>query len=125
MQILLRWVITAASLYATIWLLHLFDLAKSRAGHWYDWFIAVVVMALVNAIIRPVVSFFAAPLNCLTFGLVGVVINAVMFWLVPVFCDALGIPTFRLNPLGALIGSILVGLIGGLLNHLIIPPDRD
>ncbi|MFN3652406.1 MAG: phage holin family protein [Armatimonadota bacterium] len=125
MQILLRWAITAAALYLTVWLLSALGLAEIGKGPWYGWFLAVVVMALVNALIRPILRLLTAPLNCLTFGIVGVLINALMFWLVPVIMAQLAMPVFDTGFLGALLGAIVVGLLGGLLNKLIIRDNEE
>jgi putative membrane protein len=124
MQLLLRWLITAGALYATVWILKLIDQAAIKEGPWYGWFFAVIIMALVNALIRPVARLLTAPLNCLTFGLMGVVVNAVMFWLVPVLADVAGMPVFTVTLLGALLGSLLVGAIGGLLNQILIREEE-
>jgi putative membrane protein len=127
MQMLLRWLISAGALYATVWLLSLFGQASVVARHWYSWFIAVIIMGLVNALIRPIARLLTAPLNCLTFGIIGVIVNGVMFWLVSVIMTALtGDPVFQVKPLGAIIGAILVGLIGGAASQLLIrEDDRD
>ncbi|MCC2671576.1 MAG: rane protein of unknown function [Armatimonadetes bacterium] len=124
MQLLLRWAVTAGALYATVWILNQFDLATLDARYWYSWFFAVIIMALVNASIRPLARLLTAPLNCLTFGIIGIVVNAIMFWLVAALSEAAGVPVFKVTALGALAGSILVGLIGGVLNKLIVP-DRE
>jgi putative membrane protein len=123
MELLFRWAITAGALYATVLILQQFKLAASTAHAWYSWFIAVLIMALVNALIRPVARLLTAPLNCLTFGIMGIVVNAVMFWLVPVIMDAAGFPVFRVSVLGALAGSVMVGLLGGLLSQVLIRKD--
>ena len=127
MQLLLRWAISAGALYATIWILSLFGQAKPGEGPWYSWFIAGVIMGLVNALIRPVARFLTAPLNCMTFGIVGVLVNALMFWLVPVIMEAIGIPVFEnLTLLGAVVGAMLVGGIGAVANKLVIrEADKD
>ena len=65
-----------SSWFATVWILQQFGLATVAAAHWSAWFIAVIIMAFVNALIRPVARFLTAPLNCLTFGIMGVVVNA-------------------------------------------------
>lgn len=124
MQLLIRWAISAAALYGSAWLLQAFGLAKLDARYWHSWFVAVIIMALVNALIRPIARLITAPLNCLTFGIVGVVVNAVMFWLVAALSEAAGAPVFEVTALGALFGSLLVGAIGGLLSKLIIR-DRE
>lgn len=125
MQILLRWVINAAALFATVWVLSQFGQARFGQGPWYGWFIAVLVMGLVNALIRPLARLLTAPLNCLTFGIIGVLVNAVMFWLIPVIMNGLGMPVFQVTALGALLGSLLVGLVGGLLSKLLIRKEEE
>jgi putative membrane protein len=115
MKLILRWAIWAGALFVTVWVLQALGMAKLHAGHWYSWFIAVIIMGLVNTFIRPILAFFTAPLNCLTFGLFGVVLNAAMFWLVGAIADALQYPIFQVNNLlGYLVGAILVGILGGL-----------
>src|SRR5688572_18364898 len=103
MQLLVRWLVATGALYATVWLLSLVGLAGIEPGPWYGWFIAAVIMGLVNSLIRPVARLLTAPLNCLTFGIIGVVVNAAMFFLVPVFSKAAGMQVFSLEPLGALL----------------------
>ena len=39
--------------------------------HYLSLVVVVVGLALANAVIRPVIMFFAWPINCLTFGLLG------------------------------------------------------
>lgn len=125
MQLLLRWAVNAGALYATVFILNQIGLATLGKGPWYSWFIAVIIMGLVNALVRPILRLFTAPLNCLTFGLVGVVINALMFWLVPVIAQSAGMPIFTVKPLGAVLGSMLVGLIGALAGKLIIRKEEE
>lgn len=125
MQPLIRWAVTAAALYATVLILAALGMATVVAGTpWYSWFIAVIIMGLVNALIRPVARLLTAPLNCLTFGLMGIVVNAVMFWLVPFIAESAGMPLFRVTPLGALAGSLLVGVINAVASSLIIQENE-
>lgn len=125
MQLLLRWAISTGALFLTIWLLSLFGEARLEPGHWYSWFIAAIIMGLVNSLIRPIARLLTAPLNCMTFGIIGLVVNAVMFWLVSVIADALHEPVFHVRVVGALIGSLLVGAIGGVASKLIIREGED
>ena len=77
---------------------------------------AVVMLAIVNALIRPLVLLLTIPLNCLTLGLFTVVINALMFWLVGYGW----INGFKVNGfLAALFGSVVMGVITGLANQII------
>lgn len=125
MQLLLRWAVNAGALYATVLILAQLGLASLGKGPWYSWFIAVIIMGLVNALVRPILRLLTAPLNCLTFGLLGVVLNGLMFWLVPVIAEAAGMPIFTVKPLGALLGSMLVGLIGAIAGKVIIRKEEE
>ena len=88
--------------------------------------VAVVALGLANTIIRPIVMFFVWPINCLTFGLLGFVINVLFFWIVGNL--HLG---FKIDPgpqgfMAALIGSLAMGILSGLINFLLKDRgDRD
>lgn len=128
MKTLLRWAISAGALYLTIFLLQAVGMANLGTAPWYSWFIAVIIMALVNSLIRPVARFLAAPLNCLTFGIVGIIINGLMFALVPLIAGALvpGGRIFDLKwPFGPILGAILVGFLQSAGGKLLIPNDDD
>jgi putative membrane protein len=120
MRLLLRWVVTAAALWVTITVLHAIDpqMATWRAGAGGA-LLAVLVMAVVNAVIRPIVKLLTLPLSCLTFGLFSFVINALMFLLVANLTHA-----FRVSFVGALLGSILMSLVSGIANFLIVGPEE-
>src|SRR5580700_3509616 len=96
------------------------------AAHPIMLFAAVIALGLANAIIRPIIMFFVWPINCLTFGLLGFVINALFFWIVGRM--ELG---FKIDPgpegfKAALIGSIAMGILSGLINFLLKDRgDRD
>lgn len=78
--------------------------------------VAVIALSLVNAVIRPVISLLTAPLNCLTFGLVGLAINALLFWLV----GEMGIEGFTVDSFpAALFGSVVMAVVSGLLNAFV------
>lgn len=79
-------------------------------------FLAVIALGFANAIIRPIIMFFVWPVNCLTFGLFGFVVNAMLFFVVGRM--NLGfyiVPGFN-GLIAALIGSVGMGILGGLLN---------
>jgi len=74
--------------------------------------LVAVVLGILNALLRPILSFVSFPLIILTLGLFSFVINAVIFWL------AAGlVPGFKLRGgcLSALIGPIVLSLINSLL----------
>lgn len=85
--------------------------------------VATVAIGLANALIRPIIMFFAWPVNCLTFGLFGLIVNAVLFWIV----GSGFVPGFQVTgPIPALIGSLAMSLISGAINFLLKDRgDRD
>lgn len=69
-----------------------------------------VVMGVINAFIKPIVSFLSMPISCLTFGLFAFVINAALFAL-----GAYVVPGVEVSWFGALIGSIIASIAGGIM----------
>jgi putative membrane protein len=82
-------------------------------------FVAVIALGLANAIIRPIIMFFVWPINCLTFGLFGFVVNALLFFAVGRmnlgFIIKPGVDGF----IASLIGSVGMGVISGLINFVL------
>ena len=81
--------------------------------HYLSLLIVVVGLALANAVIRPIIMFFAWPINCLTLGLFGFALNILFFWIagsgiVPGYAVHGAIP--------ALIGSVAMGALSGLIS---------
>ncbi|HEY7849390.1 MAG TPA: phage holin family protein, partial [Ktedonobacterales bacterium] len=70
-----------------------------------------LVFGIINAIIRPVVSLLSLPLTILTLGLFQLVINALLLYLGSLFVSNLRIDNF----LWAVLGGIVMGIIGGIL----------
>lgn len=119
MQLVYRWAIATGALFVTVWILQQLGLAEVQSRSVLAWAVAAVVMGLVNTVLRPIANILTAPLNCLTFGLLGVFINGAMFALVPVFSAMGGQSVFRVTLLGAVVGGLLVGLISGAANKML------
>lgn len=112
--LLARFVISAVALYLTTLLAQSLNIGIEVQDTW-RLVLAVVVLGVFNALIRPLVLVLTLPLNCLTLGIFTFVINALMFWL----AGAL-VPGFTVDgPLAALFGSVMMGVISGLANRLI------
>ncbi len=117
--ILIRWVVSAVALYLTAWFARVLHVGLRVEGA-ATALLAVVVLAVVNALIRPLVIMFTLPLNCLTLGLLTFFINALMFWLVGKV-----VPGFTVRgPWAAIFGSVVMGVIGGIASHLIAPKEQ-
>ncbi|MGQ9524681.1 MAG: phage holin family protein [Armatimonadota bacterium] len=78
--------------------------------------VAVIALGLANAFLGRLIKFAAAPLNCFTLGLFGLVVNALMFLLV-----GSGIlEGFRVRGfLAGLYGSVVMGAISAIVTQLV------
>jgi len=81
-------------------------------------FIAAVVLALINTFIRPFILLLTLPLNIMSLGFFTLVINALMLKLVTVVVKGFNVDGFWT----ALGGALVLSLVSGLLNTL-IPTD--
>ncbi len=119
MKLFLRWVIMAIALFATAHLLPGIRVEGSDAV------MAVAVMALVlglvNAIIRPILTIFSCGLILLTLGLFTLVINAVTLWLSSYICvNWLGIGFYVDGFWPAFWGALIVSVISMILSGILI-----
>ena len=73
-----------------------------------------LVFGIINAIVRPVVSFLSLPLTILTLGLFQLVLNALLLYLGSLFVSNLKIDNF----LWALLGGIVMGIVGAILEWI-------
>ena len=88
------------------------------------------VFGLVNALVKPIVSFVSTPLSCLTLGLFSIIVNALMLaltgWLSEFTPFVLSIDSFFWSAvLAAIIVAIVSALLGWLLPDTRREPARD
>jgi putative membrane protein len=114
-SLLLRWVSNVVALFVATWLLSGIDYGDS----WWTLLIAAAVFTVVNAWVKPILSILSIPFIIVTLGLFYFLINVLMLyvtdWIVPDF----EIETFWWGVLGA----IIVSIVNGLMN--IVLPDPE
>ena len=81
---------------------------------------AALALALVNAIIKPIVKLLSLPVNFLTLGLFSLVINAVMLEFASdisrnIFGAGVAIENFEAAFIGALIISVVSAIVGSVI----------
>ena len=83
-----------------------------------------LIFGLVNAVLKPVIKVVGCPFYVLTLGLIGLVVNALLFLLTGAIAEALGLP-FSVSGFGAaFFGAIVVAVVGFVL-HVAIPDRYD
>ena len=108
--LLVRWVINALGLLLIANIIENITLQGFGAA-----LIAVLVLGIVNAVIRPILLLLTLPLNILTLGLFTFVVNGFILYMVASVVDGFQINGF----LAAIVATILLSLISTLANKLV------
>ncbi|MGI8576097.1 MAG: phage holin family protein [Egibacteraceae bacterium] len=107
-MLLLRILVYAASVWVAVRLVD----GLSFTGTWVALLALAVILAAVNAVVRPVVNLFSLPLIILTLGLFLLIVNALMLQLTLWISDRLDLGLdsegFAATFLGALVITIIV-----------------
>jgi putative membrane protein len=111
MRFLLRLILNAVAILVAAYLIPGIYVASPGAA-----LVAALALAIVNAIVRPVLLLLTLPLTILTLGLFIFVINAICLAIV-----AWVVPGFGVSGFGAaLLGALVISLVSWLLSSLLI-----
>jgi len=103
MYTILRWVLYALTIMLIAWLIPGISVTGFMSA-----LIVALVIGIINLFIKPIVTLVTLPINLITLGLFGLVINALLFWLAGIV-----VPGFEVNGfLSALLGSLVLSVIG-------------
>jgi len=123
MRILIRWVITGLALFAAAWLVP--GIAVQGNG-WTVYAVMAVILALVNAIVRPVLKLLTCPLILLTLGIFVLVINGFTLWLASRIGQSWFGVGYTVDSFGAaFLGGLIVSVVSVILSALIREEDED
>lgn len=117
-NLIIRLVINAVALGVAAWAID-----GINYGGVTDLLLVALIFGLVNALVKPVVSFLTCPLVALTLGLFIIVINALMLWLTGSVARLLGLDFSVTGFLPALWGSLIVSVVSIVLN-VVLPEDK-
>ena len=96
-------------------------------GNWWQVVVVALILALINAYVKPIVKALSFPITLLTLGLFSLVLNALLLLLVAFISDKIGMnftiggfpPKFTADAfVGALLGSIVISIVSILLGML-------
>jgi len=110
MRILLGWAISAVALYAVTQIV-----PGVKVSGWQAAFIAALVIGLVNATLGNLLKLLTLPIGCITLGISGLIINALMFMLAAYLIDGFTVSGF----FAAFFGSILMTGVNWALEMLL------
>ena len=107
--------INAAALYVAVLIVPNLEFADE----WWQLLLVAAIFGLVNTFVRPILRIFTLPITVLTLGLFLLVINALMLLLTGAISNELSLGLTVGNFLAALLGSIVISIVGMLLSALI------
>ncbi len=105
----LQWAVGVIAVAVAVWLAKTIGLTLQWPNAW-RLMVFVPVLALANSTVGPILRMASMPINCMTFGLFGFVINALVFWLAGSLTGA------EMNFLSAMFGSVVVSTVGAVLS---------
>ena len=87
--------------------------------------VVAAIFGLVNAVLRPIIKTVGCGFYVLTLGLIAIVVNGLLFLLTGWIADQFDIP-FEVADFwpSAVLGALIVGVVGWLLN-LFVPDGKD
>jgi putative membrane protein len=110
MSLIISWAINAVSLLLLTWLMPAVNVTSVGAA-----LVALLVLGLLNAVIRPVLLVLTLPVNLLTLGLFTFVINGFVFWLAARFLEGFEVRSFGWAILGAIVYSLISWTVSALV----------
>jgi putative membrane protein len=123
--IVIRVAVIMVSLWVATALIDGIDLGGGTRGEQFWTLLAVsVIFGVINAVLKPLIKIIGCPLYIITLGLVGLVVNALLFMLVGYLAGVFGLPFVVDGFWAAFWGAIVVGVVGFLV-HLVIPDRLD
>ncbi|MGI9007696.1 MAG: phage holin family protein [Streptosporangiaceae bacterium] len=124
MRILIKLVITAAALWLATVLIHGIHLTThSTTGKVGTLILVALIFGIINAVLKPIVKTVGCLAYAITFGLISIIVNGLLFWLTSWVAGELSLPFHVSGFVPAVLGALLVGVIGWLASLLV--DERD
>jgi putative membrane protein len=111
--------INAAALYVAQLLIDGVDFDFGQENAWLSFLLVALIFGLVNTFLKPVLRILTLPITIVTLGLFLLILNALFLLLVGVISNELALG-FRVDGfLAALLGSIVISLVGLVLSMVV------
>ncbi len=108
MDLLIIWLVTSVSLL----IIARIELFGIEIENFAAALVMAVVLGVLNAVLRPILSFFSFPLIFLTFGLFSVIVNAAVFGIASKLVKGFEL---RRGCFSALIGPVVLGALNSII----------
>ena len=112
MDRIVQLLVNAGALYVAVLVVPGLDFAFDAEGAILKFLIVAFIFALVNTFVRPILQLFTLPITLMTLGLFLLVINALMLLLTGAIADQLDLGLVVDGFFAALLGAIVVSIVG-------------
>lgn len=119
MDRIIQLLINAATLYVAVLIIDGLDFSFEGEGAWLKFVVVAFIFGLVNTFVKPILRLLTLPITMMTLGLFLVVINALMLLLTGWISDQLDLGFVVDGFLPALLGAIVISIVGFLLSMVI------
>ena len=116
MVLLIRWIFFTLAVLFTAWLVPGIFVENFQSA-----MLVTVIMALINIFVRPLIVFITLPINILTLGIFGLVVNALLFMLAGYIAPGFYVDGF----LAAFLGSVVLSFLGLIINMITLNDSKD
>jgi len=124
MRILIKLVITAVAVWiATLIIPGIHLHTHSTAGKIETLVIVALIFGIINAVLKPIAKTLGCLAYAITFGLISIVVNGLLFWLTSFVAGKLSVPFHITGFVPAVLGALLVGVVGWVLSLIVDPKD--
>jgi putative membrane protein len=117
MRFLIRLLTNAAALWVATRLVP----GVTFSGGWVPFLAVALVLALINATLRPLVKVLTCPLILLTLGLFALVVNGLMLWLTSAVSQSLGLGFHVTGFWAAFFGGLVISIVSTLVSMALGP----
>jgi putative membrane protein len=122
MRLLIHWIIVALALVVAAWAL---PGIMVYGNAWMAYGVVAAILALVNALLRPLLKVLTCPLILLTRGFFLLIINGFTLWLSARIAQAFGIGFQVRGFWDAFWGALIVSVVSWVLSALLQPDRHD
>jgi putative membrane protein len=112
LEVILVWILNAVALLLAAYILPGISVASFGSA-----LIAALVLGLLNTLIKPLLILLTLPITIVTLGLFLLVLNVLLFWFAGSVLKGFTVNGFWWAAAGALIYSLISGLLSGLIGR--------
>ena len=110
-KLILKWLVLSAAVFAAAYLI-----PGIVVTSWTTALIVGIVLGLINMFVKPILSILTIPINIITLGIFGIILNALLFWAAAYFVNGFTIANFVAALLGSIIVAVITWIAGMLLD---------